>query len=219
MISELFDLQILGLALAWAGYLALHSLLADTRIKARVRHRWPGLSRRYRLAYNLLAAGLLVPLLWLTFTTEGRPLWAWTGIFAWLAHASAALAIVGFVWSSHAYDLGAFAGLRDEPGGEPQLGLSPLHRYVRHPWYFFGLLLLWTRDMDSSRLTVVSIITIYIVIGSYLEDRKLETELGAAYRDYRARVPGLIPRPWRMLSRADYLRLNAQRPPSKASIT
>mgnify|MGYP001767113719 CR=1 FL=1 len=30
------------------------------------------------------------------------------------------------------------------------------------------------------------------------------TELGAAYRNYRARGPGLLPRPWRCLSRAEF---------------
>lgn len=219
MIFDAITAQIASLALAWTAYLALHSLLASEALKAWAQRTRPNLFRRYRLLYNLIAIGLLLPLLGLTLMTEGQPLWAWQGGFAWLSHGGAVLAVVGFIWSSRAYDLGEFAGIRAPSDKENRLGLSPLHRVVRHPWYFFGLVLLWTRDMDSARLTVVTIITVYLFIGSYLEDRKLERELGERYRDYRARVPGVIPRPWRVLSRADYARLTAQRPPSSASIT
>jgi hypothetical protein len=73
--------------------------------------------------------------------------------------------------------------------------------------------------MDSARLAAAVTISVYIWVGAHLEDIKLEHELGARYRDYRARVPGLLPRPWRTLSRSEFERLRHQRPPSNASIT
>ena len=78
--------------------------------------------------------------------------------------------------------------------------LSPFHRYVRHPWYFFGLVLIWTRDMSVTTLLSSVMITLYFIVGSWLEEKKLLVYHGDTYRRYMARVPGLIPLPWKFLS-------------------
>jgi protein-S-isoprenylcysteine O-methyltransferase Ste14 len=78
--------------------------------------------------------------------------------------------------------------------------LSPFHRYVRHPWYFFGLVLLWTRDMNATTLLSSAFITLYFVIGSRMEEKKLLVYHGDSYRRYMARVPGLLPLPWKTLT-------------------
>jgi len=208
------------LAATWIGYCALHSLLASLRFKAWIAKRWPAQSRSYRLGYNLLAFGLLIPLLLATEFAAEDWLWRWQGAWAWFAHGISALVLVGFVWSSRAYDMQAFLGISPASSATPaQFGLSPLHRFVRHPWYFLGLLWLWTRDMDSARLVAALIVTGYLWLGSALEERKLMEEFGQAYKDYCARVPGLLPRPWRYLSRAEFARLKTQRSPSNASMT
>lgn len=206
MISGTFTAGTLWLGLAWALYLGVHSLLAANPVKARIAGRWPGLGRRYRLAYNAIATVLIVPLIVATEWLDTAPLWSWSGPGAWASDIVGALALAGIAWSSRAYDLGEFLGLgARRPSGV--LGLSAVHRFVRHPWYFLGLVWLWTRDMDGARLTAAAVITAYVVIGSYLEDRKLEQLHGDAYRRYRRQVPGLVPLPWRYLSRGDYERL------------
>ena len=74
---------------------------------------------------------------------------------------------------------------------------------MRHPWYFFGLVLLWTRDMSATTLLTSVLVTLYFVIGSRMEERKLLVYHGDAYRRYMARVPALIPRPWKTLTREE----------------
>ena len=213
--------KLLLLALAWTGYFVLHSWLASLSTKAWVAQRWPGYEKRYRLMYNLLATLLLVPLLIATESASDHWLWRWQGPWAWAAHGVTLLTLSGFVWSSRVYDMREFLGLAPRKAdAAPRLGLSPLHRFVRHPWYFLGLVWLWTRDMDSARLVAALVISGYLWFGSRLEERKLLEELGPIYRDYCARVPGLLPRPWRFLSRAEWMRMTAaQCPPSSASIT
>jgi protein-S-isoprenylcysteine O-methyltransferase Ste14 len=71
---------------------------------------------------------------------------------------------------------------------------------VRHPWYFFGLVLIWTRDMSVTMLLSSTLITLYFVVGSWLEEKKLLVYHGDIYRRYMARVPGLIPLPWKFLT-------------------
>jgi protein-S-isoprenylcysteine O-methyltransferase Ste14 len=193
---------------AWAAYFVVHSLLASVRVKRWVAVRHPGWMRGYRLFFNVVAVVLVVPPLVLTFAWRGEPLWAWTGPWAWLANGLALAAAAGFVWSLRFYDSGEFLGLRQWRGrvrsveDQERLHISPLHRFVRHPWYALGLVIVWTRDMDPAFLITALAITLYFVLGSRLEERKLIHYHGEAYRRYRRRVPGLLPLPWRVLSPA-----------------
>ncbi|MHB1373615.1 MAG: methyltransferase family protein [Thauera sp.] len=198
--------QILSLLLCWLAYSGLHSVLAALGFKRWLLARWPALAPSYRLAFNLLAVVLLLPPLGLTLAWSGPLLWAWQGPWAWVANGLALAAVGGFLWSTRYYDMAVFSGsaqwraghrAAEDPGG---LRLSPLHRYVRHPWYSLGLVILWTRDMDEARLVSTLCISLYLWIGSLLEERKLLAFHGEAYARYRSRVPGLIPLPGRVLS-------------------
>ncbi len=200
-----------AIAAAWALYGTLHSVLASRTAKAWAARRLPALAARYRLIYNLFAILALMPPLWLTWSWQGPWLWRWTGIWGWLADGLALLALAGFWVASRAYDMPVFLGLRPEPE-RPRLGLSPLHRYVRHPWYSLGLVILWTRDMHAGLLATALVLTLYLLVGSRLEERRLEAELGDVYTGYRRQVPGLLPWPGRVLSPADYERLRNHRP-------
>lgn len=194
------------LAATWALYGLLHSLLASRTVKALVARRWPRLAQRYRLAFNVCSALWLIPPLALSHALAGETLWAWRGPFAWIANGVALTALATFLWTTRYYDMREFLGLSPTAtaatAAAPRLCLSPLHRHVRHPWYFLALLILWTRDMDAAGLTSALALTAYIAIGARLEERKLVAEFGATYRDYQARVPALVPRPGRTLSAA-----------------
>ena len=198
-------MDLVFIALAWLTYGGLHSWLASLGLKDRVARRWPGLAPAYRLLFNGLAVVLVLPPLWLTWRYPGDALWHWPG---WIAWPAAVAAVAGYLWSLRWYDGMDFLGLRQWRGRNrsaawhDSLVLSPLHRYVRHPWYSLGLLYLWTRDLNAAWLLATLMVTLYLVVGSRLEERKLIALFGESYRLYQARVPGLIPLPWRYL-RAD----------------
>ena len=78
--------------------------------------------------------------------------------------------------------------------------ISPLHRYVRHPWYALGLVLVWTRDMNAPLLVSAVAITLYLILGAQLEEKKLEAHFGPVYRAYKKKVSGLLPVPWKRLT-------------------
>jgi protein-S-isoprenylcysteine O-methyltransferase Ste14 len=203
------------LALGWAAYFALHSALASLAVKRAVAARWPRFVPAYRLAFNALALLLVLPLLAWTLTHPGPELWRWSGGWRWVADGSAALALIGVTWTLRDYDGSEFLGLRQWRDREQRVEdqesfhLSTLHRFVRHPWYSLGLVLLWTRDMDAARLVAASLATGYVVIGSWLEERKLLVYHGERYRRYRQRVPALVPRPWRWLDAESAARLRS----------
>ncbi|MES9845696.1 MAG: hypothetical protein ABW162_14840 [Candidatus Sedimenticola sp. PURPLELP] len=198
--------QALILIGVWLLYFLIHSILASLRMKRWFAGRWPDLMPAYRLGFNVLALVLLIPPLYLIYSADGSYLWRWTGYGWWLANGLALLALFGFAWSSRYYDGDEFLGLRQWRDRERRVEdqerfqISPLHRYVRHPWYSLGLALIWTRDMNPEFLVTAILATLYFVFGSRLEERKLITYHGEVYRRYMARVPGLIPRPWRYLS-------------------
>lgn len=202
-------------AVGWLCYFALHSALASLRIKNRLAARHPRLIPAYRLGYNALAVTLLIPLLWATYTLPSPALWAWNGPLFFVANGLAALAVVGFAWSLRYYDSAEFLGMRQwreretSPMDQEQLQLSPLHRHVRHPWYSLGLVILWTRDMNATWLLTIAIITVYLFLGSRWEESRLVAYHGTTYRRYRDRVPGLIPSPWRYLTRSEAQQLLA----------
>jgi len=128
----------------------------------------------------------------------------------------ALLALACFFVSTRAYDMGEFLGtrqLREHVSDDHQtFTLSGFHRFVRHPWYCIGLVLIWTRNMNESLLVSSLALTAYFLVGSILEERKLVARYGDAYREYMARVPGLIPVPWKFLSTAEANALMQRQP-------
>jgi len=201
-------LEQIPLIAAWLAYFALHSLLASHRAKRFAQQRFPALFPRYRLFFNLVALAALLPALMLIWRQPGEMLWQWRGLGQWLMNLLALAGVAGFLYSTRYYDGATFLGLRANQDGhigsaDEPLVISPLHRFVRHPWYFFGLLLIWTRDMNSAWLITCLLVTLYFLIGSRLEENKLIAEYGDGYAEYRRRVGGIIPLPWKILSASE----------------
>lgn len=186
-------------ALAWLSFGALHSLLASRRLKAHL-----GLGAYTRLAYNLFAlvhvAAVIALGRWLL---GGAPAFGRAGAVVWL---QAAMVVVGagvFVWGLAGYDLGRFAGtaqVRAHRAGIPLDEDGPLRiagagRYVRHPLYAGGLLLLAGGIIDPYTLATALWAGLYLLVGMGFEERRLAARYGDAYRAYRSRVPALVP--WR----------------------
>ena len=59
--------------------------------------------------------------------------------------------------------------------------------------YFALIIFLWCQTFRVSDIIVNSILTIYIIIGTKLEENKLVLEFGDAYIKYKQEVPMLIP--------------------------
>jgi protein-S-isoprenylcysteine O-methyltransferase Ste14 len=208
--------SLLVLSAAWLGYGLLHSLLASLAVKRWIAAHWPGLMPAYRLIYNLVALLLLMPFAGWLLVDPGPSLWRWTGPWRWLGDGLALGALAALLLPGGSYDTGAFLGWRpwregrrDGGDGEP-FRIGFLHRFVRHPWYALSLVLLWTRDMTALRLVSALWITAYFIVGSRLEERKLIAAHGDRYRRYRARVAGLLPLPWKTLSRSEARELEAR---------
>ncbi|NOX75904.1 MAG: hypothetical protein GXP17_04675 [Gammaproteobacteria bacterium] len=194
------------LGLGFIAYFVMHSLLASLWLKQKVLRRWPRIMPAYRLIFNLLSVILLLPLIWLMHQNPGALIWQWPGMLSGLMKGLTFAAILGFFWSLKSYDNGVFLGWtqwrnRHMDSTDPDsLHISTLHRFVRHPWYFFFLVIMWAQDLHLAQFVVYGLITGYFIVGSRLEENKLIAHYGEPYRKYRRQVPGLFPLPWRWMS-------------------
>ena len=68
------------------------------------------------------------------------------------------------------------------------------YKWVRHPLYTCVLILLWCApDLTADRLLLNTTWTVWVFIGTILEERDLVSVFGAEYREYQRKVPMLIP--------------------------
>jgi protein-S-isoprenylcysteine O-methyltransferase Ste14 len=187
-------------ALAWLSFGVAHSLLAREAVKARLR---PLLGAYYRLTYNIVAVlhiALVWAVGWLVLSGRGQfDLPAWGESVLWAGHVGGWLLLVAGLAG---YDLGRLVqnhlmGI-DAPEDEP-LRLDGLHRYLRHPLYSAGFLILWGRAVGEFELATALWGSLYLLIGAVFEERGLLRLYGEDYADYRRRVPAFIPWKGRVL--------------------
>ena len=191
-------MMLLVLALLWALYYGVHSLLATTEMKAWAARHWSAAPRFYRLAYNQLSVwGFLASWHWqerLPAAPLSRPLWL-AGVGAGLAVAGLAIA----VGALRGYDLGEFAGwkyVRRAVLPTAPLHTAGLNAYVRHPLYLGVLVLLagaWLLAPTLPRAVFGLVTWAYVLLGLRAEERKLREVFGLAYQLYQQRVPALWP--------------------------
>jgi len=166
-------------------------------------HRW--LERFFPEEYTgtiyAIASGIVLLLVILLWQRSTQTVITPSGLFRWSLRAVFFLSILGFYWGVKALQSFDPFGLRPifnrlrgrNPNLVPITVAGP-YRWVRHPLYLFMMLMIWScPDLTRDRLLFNLLWTVWIVIGSYLEESDLIVEFGDAYREYRKRVPMLIP--------------------------
>ncbi len=110
-------------------------------------------------------------------------------------------------WGVAQFGFGTFSGIKailrhrhgqDPVLGDPDLGAvvrSGPYAFMRHPLYTGGIVaVLANPTWSANRFGFALAATLYLVLGAYIEERRLLKIHGDSYRRYMAEVPGLIPR-------------------------
>jgi protein-S-isoprenylcysteine O-methyltransferase Ste14 len=185
--------------LAVLVYGLLHSILASLTIKSHTRE-WigPVTDRWFRVAYNLIAVFTLLPILFLPILLIDQEIYTIPYPWVLLTLFIQVLAVVVLIVGVRQTGISSFIGLRQlmlpEDTSPPRLVTDGLYRYVRHPLYTCGLVIIWLIPILTWNLLALIIgLTAYVLIGAYFEERKLLREFGESYAEYRSRTPMLIP--------------------------
>jgi protein-S-isoprenylcysteine O-methyltransferase Ste14 len=191
------------IVLLWLAWGLLHSLMISTRFVDLMRRLLGDRFRFYRLIFNLTALVTLIPPVIYTGSVREHLLFEYDGLLAVVRWSMLAVAALLFVLGARNYDTLQFLGFRQilsgsshtSLSGSSELATDGLLGVVRHPWYLGALLFVWSdsQAVYLAGLITKTILTLYLIVGTILEERKLVAEFGDSYREYQGRVSMLLP--------------------------
>ncbi|MFO1066017.1 MAG: hypothetical protein U0892_19315 [Pirellulales bacterium] len=132
------------------------------------------------------------------WSTSSTALWQFSGTAAWFMSLGFYASWVALLYSLWLTGLGYQTGLtqwfywlRDKKPPRREFVTRGAYRIMRHPVYLSFLGLIWfTPTMTWDHVILTAVWTVYIYVGSWLKDRRLQHFIGPAYREYAERVPG-----------------------------
>ncbi len=193
------------LSLLWIAYCCVHSALISVTVTDFLKRTLGDRYRFYRLFFNAFSVVTLIPLL--RYTDSAR--WQTELLFSWEGHLRIvqyfliAVAAILILAGARRYSMLQFLGIQQilKRSGAAMTASGEVDSrgvlsVVRHPWYLAVFLLLWAKDLNLAGITVNVVLSAYLVIGTFLEERKLVLEFGDKYKDYQRRVSMFIPLKW-----------------------
>jgi len=192
------------LAISWIAFCMLHSALISITFTNFIKQRIGDRYRFFRLFYNIFSIVTLIPVLIYTSSIRQQPFFVWSGYLLPIKYALLFVGILCFVMGSRRYNFAQFAGITQIKEGTNnnlinktgKLSSRGILGVVRHPFYAGIFPIIWSNDLDVTALITNIILSVYVVIGTLLEERKLRAEFGDAYRTYQQKVSMLFPLKW-----------------------
>ena len=195
-------MKYLSIALLWAGYCALHSYLISigfTNLLNRILKKYYAF---YRLFYVLISLFLLIPLINYTAQLDNEVIIIYGASLDIVRNILIYSSLLMFFWAFFVdYDSLSFFGVRQIlnfgrakiTDTSDEIKRSGLLGIIRHPMYFALIIYIWCQTLRISDIVVNTVLTVYIIIGTWLEEKKLILEFGERYIKYQKEVPMLIP--------------------------
>lgn len=194
-------MQYLVLAILWIVWCVLHSAMISTPVTSYLKRRFERSFRFYRLVFNMVALATLIPVVLYEKSIETEWAFWWQGYMLVLQALLLTGAFLYFVAGAMHYDILQFLGIRQirdgisrktlAEGGD--IDVTGVLGFIRHPWYAGGIMLVWARDLTVPTLITNIVLTVYLIVGTYLEEGKLVMEYGDRYRLYQDKVSMFIP--------------------------
>ena len=197
-------MKYVNLAFIWFAWCFIHSALISETVTGYFRHRFAAHFRYHRLVYNGVAVFTLLPVVLYTTSLQTHPLFCWQGYWRGIQFLLIFIPFLLFLSGSRYYDALSFLGVRQLRQSNSCIGMTEncelettgLLGIVRHPWYTGGMMIVWARDIDISAIVTNLIITVYFIVGTVLEERRLSIEFGEGYKEYQKRVSMFFPFKW-----------------------
>lgn len=196
--------------LIFLSFAFIHSITVSQRFK-RLCERMLGATFMrvwYRFLYNTASTITAAGAFYLIYQVPDRTIWTGPFWFRWCMHA---IQLGGLVFGARAFehlDTAEFMGFRQvsryllkrETAGniegltERELVTTGVYSIVRHPMYLAGIIIFtFEPNITVNGLIVTILADLYFLFGSFMEERRFVKTFGDKYREYRERVPRLVP--------------------------
>ncbi|RUT79157.1 methyltransferase family protein [Ancylomarina longa] len=181
-----------------------HSVLISKSITEFCKINFGTFFKFYRILYNILSTFTFLFLIWYTRSIKEQLLFNWESGYEFVRALLITIALLLLFAGAKSYDMLSFSGIRQVKQNTTQLTLSKKGKIltngilgiIRHPWYTATFLIIWSRNIYISTLITNFILSFYLLIGCYLEEKKLILEFGAEYQDYQKNVSKFTPWKW-----------------------
>lgn len=195
-------MKYLLVVLFWTGYVSLHSFLISIRFTNLMTRLLKDYYAFYRLFYVLISLILIIPLINYTSQLDDTVIIVYEPPFSVIRYILISGSLLMFFWAFFFdYDSLSFWGIRqilnfrkvkgtNTSGGIKRSGLLGI---IRHPMYLALIIYLWCQTFRVVDIVTNTLLTIYVIIGTILEEKKLVLEFGEEYLRYQQEVPMLIP--------------------------
>jgi protein-S-isoprenylcysteine O-methyltransferase Ste14 len=170
------------------AYYTVHSFLTSIFIKLKTNF------KGYRLFYNLFAVLTILPIIVVLFKSAID-----SSFIPWSVRVGGILLLLIGIFihivSFRTFSSKVFLGLEELKDEDQELYTDGLYSTVRHPFYLATLMQFWALFILFPNVYFLSfaiLSTIYVIIGSRLEENKLIVH-HPEYVNYRKKVPSLFP--------------------------
>ncbi|WP_288071158.1 isoprenylcysteine carboxylmethyltransferase family protein [Hydrotalea sp.] len=185
------------LMIAWLLFATIHSLTASLQFKRIMQKCMRQWFPYYRLLYALFALFSMSGILYYQFHIPAKPiaLHQYIRYTFGMLMGVAGLVLMSITIRKYFFYLSGIDVFWKKKK-EAHLDTTGIHQFVRHPLYLGTLLFVWAWFLFSplvTNLITCIMISLYIWIGMYFEEKKLVQEFGAEYISYQQRVPMIIP--------------------------
>ncbi|MFC1555655.1 methyltransferase family protein [candidate division KSB1 bacterium] len=191
------------IAAIWTFWGSLHSFMISAAATNFLKQRAGEFYKYYRIFFNAVALLTLAGADLYSSSFTGREIFVWEKPYTLLRSILFILALILFYLGGRQFDMKQFLGIRQILTGanhavlteSGQLNTGGILHMTRHPWYLGAIILIWSfhKQIDTVILMINSILTVYVVIGTILEEKKLIAEFGDEYRGYQQSVSMLFP--------------------------
>ena len=181
----------------WIIWCFLHSLLIAESVTNFLRERLKTAFRYFRILYNLFSTTSFIIIYLYGLSIPDVHIFSWTTKTAVVPILLASLGFYLMYKGAKSYNMKIFLGITQlkDLNNITDFKTEGILKYSRHPWYLGGYLLLWTTfvHLTIERLIINIIFTLYLFVGTILEERKLVNQFGDVYKKYQKEVPMYIP--------------------------
>lgn len=186
----------------WSAYCFLHSYLISIRFTDFMFRSLKSYYAFFRMFYVIISLVLLVILIKYTNSLGDEIIVNLTAPWITIRYILTSVCLIIFFWAFFfSYDALEFFGIRQiikfgkkkEVNTTKELKKKGLLGVTRHPMYIALIVFLWVNIRSEVDIIINIVLTIYVIIGTLLEERKLVLEFGDVYLKYQQEVPMLIP--------------------------